>query len=135
MLCLSLLVPGKAGRVVRRILVPVGAAIILYALCWALILKGLNMKPTDSFVDEDGLIYVGLRVTNKSFGDIEIIDLNVYDKDDRMVAKSTEDLPTLVPKYGSKNIQFLFEPAEFDSVELTVKALFLQRKFKNKMKK
>lgn len=135
MLCLSFLIPGKAGRIIRRVLVTIGAVVILYALCWALILKGLSLEPTDSFIDKDGFILVDLKASNKSFGDIEIIDLNVYDKGGKIASKYTEDLPTIVPKYGSRDIRFSFEPVELDSVELTVKTLFLQRRFKNKLRR
>lgn len=113
---------------------PIGAAVILYALCWALILKGLSMEPISSFSDED-TISVKIRAVNRSLGSIEIVDMNVYDEKGRMVPKRTEDLPVLVPSRESRDIQLYFESAEFDSVELTVKVLLLQRKFRNKMKR
>lgn len=134
MLCLSFLLPGKAGKIIRKIFMPIGAAVILYALCWALILKGLSMEPISSFSDED-TISVKIRAVNRSLGSIEIVDMNVYDEKGRMVPKRTEDLPVLVPSRESRDIQLYFESAEFDSVELTVKVLLLQRKFRNKMKR
>lgn len=134
MLCLSFLLPGKAGKIIRKILMPIGAAVILYALCWALILKGLSMEPISSFSDED-TISVKIRAVNRSLGSIEIVDMNVYDEKGRMVPKRTEDLPVLVPSRESRDIQLYFESAEFDSVELTVKVLLLQRKLRNKMKR
>ncbi|ELA41459.1 uncharacterized protein VICG_01564 [Vittaforma corneae ATCC 50505] len=132
MLCLSCLLPGKLGKSVRKIATLVFGVVLVYAVCWALILKGLDFKMQGANLADQKLV-LDFLVKNNSFGDITLKNLDFYNNEDEKVNKKTDDLPLLIKKFSAEPLKIGFSLDEYKSVELTVRILGLQKKFKTKI--
>lgn len=135
MLCLGYFLPGKAGKIFRRIFIPITGILLAYAICWAMILKGLDFSMKSADLIDQSAVLLNLDVKNTSFGDINLIDLNFYNEDDDKVNKSTSDLPLFIGRFSSSPLSISFDIDEYKKVELTVRILGLKKTFKTDMKK
>lgn len=134
MLCLSCLIPGKAGVIIRKISTLLFCVGLCYVVCWVIIAKGLNFKMQSADLVDQNLV-LNILVENNSFGSINLKDLNFYNDEDQLIPKRTADLPMLIEKFSSKPLKLTSKLDEFRFVELTIKILGLQKKFKTKVNK
>lgn len=131
MFCLSFLIPGKIGRVIRRILFPIIAIVIVYMIVWTIILKCIKFNVTDQKVGKN-FLYLTFQVRNTSFATVELCNMDVFAKNGKAVKKRTRDLPAVIPRYSGQKIRVGFALDEYKSIDVTVKALY--RKFTIKTK-
>lgn len=132
--CLPYFLPFKIGKWTRvGLLFPLTLA-LAYVVTWVLIFKGLNFATENVELSEDGLLF-SFWVTNKSFGDIKLVDLNFYNQKKKKVHKESDDLPMKIASRMSEPLGMLVEMDEYETVEIIVKILGLQRKIKAKMRK
>lgn len=134
MLCLSCLLPGKLGKSVRKLAVLIFGMALVYTICWAVILKGLDFKMQGTNL-VDQMLVLDFLVKNDSFGDITLKNLDFYNNEDEKVGKKTSDLPLVIRKFSSEPLRVGFLLDEYKTVEMTIKILGLQKKFKTKINK
>lgn len=135
MLCLGYFLPGKLGKVFRRVFIPITGVLLAYAVCWAMILKGLDFSMKSAELVDQSTVLLNLDVKNTSFGDINLIDLDFYNQDNNKVGKSSDDLPLLIRRFSSSPLSIAFDIDEYKQVELTVRILGIRKSFKTDMKK
>lgn len=134
MLCLSRFEPVKVGRGVKRTVILFVVAVLTYAVCWGVILKGLDFK-VQGANQYDNKLQLSFLVSNKSFGDIHLKDLNFYNDRSEVVPKSSENLPLMIRRYSSETLDITFDLDAYDTVGLRVKILGLEKSIKAKMNK
>lgn len=130
MLCLSLLLPGKVGRIVRRVLFPIFSIVLLYAIIWIIIMKCVKFESTSQSVQGKNLVLT-INVKNETFAGVEIRDMNIVNKDGEYVKKILYNFPVKVPRYSEKKMMMKFALDDYKKVETTVKTLYNQYTFKN----
>jgi len=134
MLCLSCFLPGKFGKAIKKFSIILGAAIILYSITWAMVLREFGIEPVDASLVNDKLRLV-FKAENMSIFQISIIDLNLYDSDDEILDRASDDLPLLIPPYSVRYLTIFFENVEFESVEIILKTMLIKKSFKKKLNK
>jgi len=132
MLCLAYFIPGKAGVVIRRILLFSFIAAILYLAVWILTLKGLKIETKSQGVENE-MFFVNLLVTNKAFFPTKINNIDFYNDKDEKVYKKTEDLPAKIKPFGTEEISLLFKLEQYETVEMEVETMFKKLKHKNSL--
>lgn len=132
--CLSKLLPAKFRRRALVTFALIGAAILTYAVCWGLILKGMEFKTQEATVQNDVLRII-FAVQNNSFGNIYLKDLDFCDANGDPVSKATQSLPVLIKHGSSEILDMLFELGQYESVLMKVQILGLEKSIKAKMNK
>lgn len=97
-----------------------------------MILKEFSLNPVAVEIEND-LFKIVLKAKNKSIVSIELLDLNLYDSENNMVKKSSEDIPSLISPFSNKYLTIFFENKDFKSVEVVLKTLLIKKKFKNSL--
>lgn len=128
--CLSYLCPGKTGSRIRKVLTVFFGLALIYAVCWALILKELKFNPKSAVINEEGILKQEIEVQNNSYAGIELIDLDFYNEEDEKLEKTSEGLPAFIKSKSSEDIKINLKYMKFKAVELKVRILGLTKKFK-----
>lgn len=131
--CLAYLIPGKVGRVIRRVLFPFVALFLVYLAVWTLIVKDLDIKSINQVVKEP-FVYVTFNVCNNSFAAITLKDMNILNTSNKRVVKRTRDLPTIIPRYSEERIKVGFRVDEFKTAVVNIKALLTSYEIKSQLR-
>ena len=107
MFCLSMLLPGKIGKVVRRIAFATGSIEIIYLIIWGYILRSIKFDVLRQ-VYENNFLCVDFKVVNPSFATVEIVKIYVYDSNNNKVDKKSKDLPKLIDGNDEKTFRLNF---------------------------
>ena len=127
MLCLSFLLPGKVGRFARKFLFPIVAVGIVYMLVWALILKSISFESVE-LKPQGKYMLATFQIKNSAFAGIEVVDLNVKNTRGESVKKRSSDLPMTIPRYSRRSVRVRYDVEEYESIEVTLKALLTKHK-------
>lgn len=133
--CLSYLCPGKTGSIVRKFSILLLGIVLVYAVCWALVLKGLKFNPISAVVKDQQFLVQEIQIENTSYLPIELIDLNFYSQESTVVEKTTEGLPASIKSMGYENIKIITQFVKFEYIEICVRIMGLKKSFKQKIPK
>lgn len=128
--CLSYLFPGKIGSKIRKILTLALGVVIVYAVCWALILKEMKFNPKSGMMSNENILNQEIEVVNNSYAGIELLDIDFYNEDDKKLEKTSEGLPIYVKGKSSGTFRIFVYYEKFKAVEVSVRILGLKKKFK-----
>lgn len=132
MLCLSLLLPGKVGRVVRKILLPIFSILLLYAIIWIIIIKCVNFETRSQTIQGKSLFLV-INVRNDTFASVEVRDIRLINKNGEYVRRMLHNFPVEVPGNSEKEVRVRFAIDDYKKIETTVKTLLNQFTFKSNL--
>ena len=130
LLCLSRFIPGKVGRVIRRMLLVAMSVVALYFITWLVILKGIKIEAIDQMADTH-YVYLTFSINNDSFHEVEVKDMNIRNTSGALVKRKLQDLPVIVPRYSDKQIRMVFALDHFKSIEVDLKTLLNSYKAKS----
>lgn len=131
--CLSFCLPTKISKLIRRVLLPIGAIVILYFLTVLLILYNFNLSCVDTKI-EDNRISLVFRAVNNAFSGIELKDINLINENGVRAKKySKKSLPILVPRYSEQDIGVKYALEEFKKIEVSLRVLLSNYTFKHRV--
>ncbi len=129
MLCLSLLIGGKAGKILRRISLVLVILLISCLTIYILALKNFTIQVLDVKQNDDKY-RVRLMAANNFILPLILLDLNAYDFKDNIIKKITNDLPLNLPKYTSKEVIIDLSKKNYKYFEVQIKSKYIVYNYK-----
>lgn len=133
MLCLALCCPGRIGKLIRRIFLPVIAVIIIYVVAWIAVVDSLKFTASGSETP-DGQIKIEIDVRNKAYVQVKIVHFKVYSTDGTEIKCIHTNTPLIVQRRGKAKVITVIKKAKMKTTGIKIKALGFTHEFKSPIK-
>lgn len=130
--CLPFLCPGKFCRRIRILCFSIMAFGMLYIATWVLVAKSLKFSSSGNVIDNN--LSLVISVTNNSIVAVEFIDFVMHNEDGDKVVASMSNLPKIIDKYCTDNLNLVFPLMEYKSTGVTLKILGWKETFTSQLK-
>lgn len=131
--CLSYLIPGKIGVVVRRVCTLLGGIALLYLGAYVWVVKSLDTTDVKiKFIENT--VMVEFRLHNKSFANVTINEFNFLNEAGDRVPRVLKAPVTPIPPYSSRIIKNGYKLDQYAMQELTLTTLMFKHSYKNDLK-
>lgn len=130
MLLLSLCIPGKIGKIIRKLFFLFFLVMLLYWILWFIAFKNFNIYVINSTKDSK-INSITFKFVNNSFLSASLLDLNLYSANNKLI-KKIDDIKLNIAGNESATKTLKFIQVDYKYIEFVYKTMFTKMKFKSK---